>query len=135
MDGWLVIYAALKSCYYLYIMAILLYLNSIFYFYNHFHCKFYTVNCILRNKFRWLTCCVHCVQTYVEQLVEGKVKAGFVIGGSFGLHLLHSLFKDLLIAHVRLNQVFKAGHHCLCLLIELWQKERENVNVQVHKFK
>lgn len=64
------------------------------------------------------------------------MKAGFVIGGSFGLHLLHGLFKDLFVAYIGLNQVPKAGHHCLGLLIELPQNERGNtaqVNVQVHE--
>lgn len=81
---------------------------------------------------------LNCVQTHVEQLVEGEVKAGFVIGGSFGLHLLHCLFKDLFIAYICLYQVLKAGHHCLGLLIELQQKETGNtaqLNLQVHELK
>lgn len=57
--------------------------------------------------------------TYIQQLVEGKVKARLVVGGAFSLHLLHSVLEDLLVAHVCLNEMLEAGDHRLGLLVKL----------------
>lgn len=48
-----------------------------------------------------------------------------VVCGAFILHDLHSLFEDLLVANVGLDQMFEARDHCLCLLIKLKQGRRE----------
>lgn len=57
--------------------------------------------------------------TYVQQLVEGKMKSRLVVCGSFGLHLLYGILEDFFVAHVSLDQVFEAGNHSLGLLVKL----------------
>ena len=49
-----------------------------------------------------------------------------VVCGAFSLHELYSLFEDLLVANVGLDQVFEARDHCLGLFIKLKQERREN---------
>lgn len=61
--------------------------------------------------------------THVQELVESEVKAGLVLSGTLGLHLLHGLFKDLLVTHVSLHQVLKASDNWLRLFIELGKKQ------------
>jgi len=55
---------------------------------------------------------------HVLQLVEGVLKASFVVGRALGHHPLHVLLEDLLVPDVGLHQVLEARHR-FRLLVEL----------------
>lgn len=57
--------------------------------------------------------------TYIQQLVESKMKSRLVVCGAFSLHLLHSFLENLFVADICLNKVFEAWNHSLSLLVEL----------------
>lgn len=62
--------------------------------------------------------------TYVCKLVEGKFKAFCVVGDAFGCNVLHSVFKNLFISNVGLDQVVETGcviHFC----VELEKNEKK----------
>lgn len=57
-------------------------------------------------------------RTHILQLAEGVLEPGLVVGGSSGHHILDSIFDDLLIPNVGLDQLPEAGHG-LGLLVKL----------------
>lgn len=47
------------------------------------------------------------------------MKSRLVVSGAFSLHLLHSVFEDLFVAHICLDEMFEARNHSLGFLIKL----------------
>lgn len=60
------------------------------------------------------------------------MEARLVVRGSFGLHLLYGILEDLFVAHVGLDQVFKAGNHSLSFLVKLNHRWRNIWEVLIY---
>lgn len=61
------------------------------------------------------------------------MKSRLVVGGAFSLHLLHCVLEDLFVAHVSLDEVFKAGYHGLGLLVKLRHSRRRSLGLNMYE--
>ena len=61
------------------------------------------------------------------------MKSRLVVGGAFGLHLLHCILEDLFVAHIGLDEMFEAGNHGLGLLVELKHSRRHGLGNNPNK--